>query len=181
MQRFTAAAVATLLTVLATAAPAHAQNRPFYFVGGGITVPTGDYGDYAKTGWLVDGGIGIPAGSTGQIWWGADVMYGSNKHEGDAGDKTNLYGAHGNLGYAFMPEGFSPYVYGTAGFLVHKYSPGDSGFESESDTDFAWGGAAGVSAPMGGFSVWAEARYVARGDTKFIPLVVGVTFGGSSN
>ena len=177
MSRYSAAVVGLVLAV-AVAAPAAAQNRPFYFLGAGLTMPTGEYGDYAKSGWMLDGGVGLPMGTDGKMWVGGDVMYGSNKHEGSAGDKTNLYGASGNVGYQFVPNALSPYVYGTAGLLVHSYSPGDSGFDSESDTSFAWGGGAGVAAPVGGASIWAEARYVSRGDTKFIPILVGVTIGG---
>lgn len=180
MSRCSGVAFCLALAITALSTPAAAQNKPFYFLGGGLTVPTGDYGTYAKTGWMLDGGVGVPTGADGKIWFGGDAMFGVNNHEGDAGDKTTLYGAHGNVGYQFVPNALSPYVYGTAGLLVHKYSPGDSGFESSSDTEFAWGGAAGISAPMGGASFWVEARFVSRGDTRFIPLMVGVSFGGGS-
>jgi len=179
MSRYVAAAIAFVLAAVSVATPAAAQNRPFYFLGAGATLPTGEYGDYAKTGWMVDGGAGMPVGTDGRLWFGADAMYGSNKHDDDTGDKTNLYGAFGNVGYQFMQAAPSPYIYGAAGLLVHHYSPGDSGFDSESETKFAWGGGAGYVIPIGSASLWAEARYVARADTKFIPIMVGVTIGGS--
>ena len=168
--------------LLVSAATAQAQS-PILFFGGGATIPNGEYGEYAKTGWMANAGVGLPVGGKG-FMVGAEVLYGSNKHE-FAGDKTNLTGANGFLLYRFGDQaktGF--YVLGSGGMLNHSFKSESEPEDEGSDTKFAWSGGAGVDVPFGGNkSFWAEGRYMARSDTKFIALLVGLSFalGGGGN
>jgi hypothetical protein len=174
----TLATIGVLL--MAAAVPSHAQG-PILFFGGGVTIPLSDYKnvDGAKTGWMATAGFGVPVGGKG-LMVGAEGYFGSNKHEEPpVGDKTNLYGASGFLTYRFGPTTKAGvYLIGSAGAMKHDYRstafPNDQG----GDFEFAWSGGAGVDIPVGAkSSIWLESRYFQRGDTRFIPIFVGVSIG----
>ncbi|MCI0436557.1 MAG: hypothetical protein L0271_23410 [Gemmatimonadetes bacterium] len=166
------------LTLLIPASFAGAQ-APSFFLGAAPTLPTGEYGDYAKTGWLAAAGLTRTLEGR-RIWLGAEGVYGQNSHDDVDGDKTNLYGANGLVGLDLHEsQRPGPYLYASLGILVHKFSPATG--EGESDGAFAYSGAAGYSIPLGGLGLWLEARYYKRKDTAFIPLMVGISVGGGGN
>ena len=158
--------------------PAAAAGQAFGFLGAGVTFPTGDYGDYAKTGWLGSAGVGFPIGDAG-LAVGAEAFYGQNNHD-YKGDKTHPYGALGFVQYGFGDmEALHPYVLGGAGLMVHKYS--SDTFKNDSDTKFAYTFGAGLSYPLGGTTgLYGEGRYYGRDGTNFFGILGGlyVTFGG---
>jgi hypothetical protein len=165
-----ALAASVLVAGLATSVEAQAKTTSFY-VGGGASLPQGEYGDYAKTGWM--GTAGLLYNATDKLWIAAEGMYGSNKHSDVAGDKTDLIGADANFGYLLSGGNgkMSPYVTGGLGMLNHKYTAANGASESESKGMFY--GGAGLYFPMGKNGFWIEGRYVKRGDTAFIPILVG--------
>lgn len=155
-------------------APAVMNAQVFLFVGGGPTFPSGEYSDYANTGWMAHAGVGFPVGPRG-LMAGIDAFYGQNNHSDIDGDKTNPLGAMGFLAYRFGdPERTGVYLIGDAGLLVHKY--GSDTFDSESDSQFAFGGGAGVEIPMGSKTVWIEGHYTTSDGTNFISALVGLSF-----
>ena len=162
--------------LLVTAASAQAQS-PVLFLGGGATIPSGEFGDYAKTGWMANAGVMFPVGGKG-FMVGAEGMYGSNKHDFE-GDKTNLTALNGVLLYRFgdmAKTGF--YLVGTGGAMSHSYKSEEFPEDEDSDWKFAWSGGAGVDIPFGGSkSFWVEGRYMARSDTKFIAILAGIAIG----
>ncbi len=164
--------VAAVLLLSVTAAQA---QRPNFGFGGGATIPTGDYGDYAKTGWIGTGFIGFPIAKALSI--GAEGYYGSNDHDTE-GDKTNLYGGSGYLTYRFgQPTKPGVYLIGSGGALVHQFKSETTPADESSETKFVWSAGAGVDIPVAkSVSIWLESRYMARGDTKFIPIWGGLSF-----
>ena len=171
-RRFIAAAAFLLLLALPVTAGAQAN----IYLGGGATLPQGDYGDFAKTGWMAQAGITyFLASAPGLGIWGGG-SYGSNSHEGTSGDKTNLFGAHAGLIYR-IGNTANPgvYVLGGAGMLNHQYKPGEAGEPSENDWEFAWLGGAGVDIPLSSVGLWFEGTYNARGDTKWFGINAGVS------
>ena len=69
------------------------------------------------------------------------------------------------------------YFFGQAGALNHQFkAAGSSGYGSDSEVKLAVGAGAGVDIPVGGVSLFIEADIIARGDTKFVPLQVGLAF-----
>jgi hypothetical protein len=163
-----------LTAALAASLPTAAPAQSVYW-GAGITLPTGDYGDYAKTGYLGIAGVSFAVGPAGLSVVG-EGFYGQNSHDID-GDKTNPYGAMAGLLYDLSPEEMGGvYVFGQAGFMVHKYSsdgPGDS-----SDTGLGFGGGAGYGFLLGDTEIFAEGRYMYGdfdyGGTSFLGIMVGV-------
>jgi Outer membrane protein beta-barrel domain len=142
-------------------------------VGGGITLPTGNFKDGAKTGWngVAVVGYSLPSG----VGVRGDFYYGEHKAKvGSA--KAKLAGGLGNVFYAFQTAGsVKPYIIGSAGMMNAK-APGFS------ETKFTWGGGAGIKFKAGSdASIFVEGRYLSistSGDkTNIIPISAGVSFG----
>ena len=177
MKRLGSALLAGAVAVLVSAAPAGAQ---YIFLGGGATIPVSDYKDFAKTGWIATGGVGFDIGSRG-LWVELQGYYGSNKHEGTSGDKTDLLSGMGALGYTFSPEAkVTPWVMAGVGFLSHKFKPGSGG--SSSSTSFAYEAGAGLAFMASSrLHIWTGGQFTSgTGDnsgTKFISLLLGVSIG----
>ncbi|HEU5219656.1 MAG TPA: hypothetical protein VFU23_13435 [Gemmatimonadales bacterium] len=162
------------LALLALSSPAAGQG-PYIFFGGGATFPIGDYGDYAKTGWIATGGVGVDVGKGG-TWLEAEGFFGSNKHSDVEGDKTNLVIGLAAIGHTFGAAGkkVRPYVVAGAGFLQHKYVPNTG--TGDTETKFAYSGGTGLSFKMGArASFWVEGRFLGGTDTRIVPITAGFT------
>jgi hypothetical protein len=154
-------------------APISAQ----FFVGANAVMPSGDYADYAKTGWMVTAGYGFWKSSNESLTLWVEGAYGQNSHEGDHGEKTKLMMANADVTYNFSPAAnTSPYLIGSVGYLSHGYDAGELGDFDETEGGFGVGAGGGIG--FGKF--WLEARYVmGMGDldeTKFIMIGAGVSF-----
>jgi len=161
--------------VLAGSLFASNAQAQYVYLGGGLTVPVGEYGDYAKTGWMAAAGVGVPVGTQG-LAVGGEVLYGQNSHSDIDGDKTGLTGFFGWVDYRIGDES-KPGVYllGQAGVLNHQDKPAGTSYEGGSEWKFAVGGGAGVDIPAGSVNVFVEARFLTRSGTNFIPILAGVT------
>ncbi|MGH7562701.1 MAG: outer membrane protein [Gemmatimonadales bacterium] len=170
MRRVMRSVVLGGVLVLAAASSASAQ-RPFLFLGGGASIPVGDFADFAKTGWIIQGGFGVPVGPSG-LSVGGTAFYGSNKHDFPAGteDKTKIMAGLADLSYNFSPAArVSPYVLGGVGILTRDFEPAVGA--SESETKFAYSGALGLTIRVGARAgLWLEGRFLGSGDTKLLPL-----------
>ncbi|MEO8478314.1 MAG: hypothetical protein ABI542_01680 [Gemmatimonadota bacterium] len=158
--------------VLATA-PARAQQ---VFVAGGVTLPSGDFGDGFKTGWVANAGVSFWASANGRAKLWAEGLYGQNKVDAtvDTDLKATLMGGFGSITYNLTGGSSTvPYLIGTVGYLREKISAGG---DSESKGGLGFGGGAGLSFGK----PYIEARYltasIGGGTTSFIMAVVGVTF-----
>ena len=164
---------ATLAAALLLLAPLGAQG----FVGGGVTLPSGDYNTYAKPGWMLNAGI-TPwqsANDRAKLW--AEGFFGSNSHDDVDGDKTTLYGGLGSLTYNLTAGGSAvPYLIGSVGYMVHKYSSDEFPDDEGSEGGLTFGGGAGLG--LGKFYV--EGRYftasISDATTAFILVAAGITF-----
>jgi hypothetical protein len=158
--------VAGGLLLVALAVPAHAQG-PYVFFGGGASIPVGSSSDHVKTGWMATGGIGMDIGTQG-LFVEAEGYYGQNSAKVGDG-KAKLMGGLGAVGYSFMRESKAhPYVLAGAGILSSK--------NGESESQFAYSGAAGVVISMGEkLSLWVEGRYLGTKDVKIVPVMGGLT------
>jgi hypothetical protein len=149
------------------------------FAGAGVTLPTGDFSDYAKAGLLGIGGVTFPVGPQGLALL-AEGYFGQNSHD-EEGDKTSVYGAMGGLIYDFAEQGEAGvYLFGQAGLMVHKYSSDEFSEFDDSETGLAFGGGVGYGVPLGTVNAWLEGRYMQGqfdgGNTSFLGVVAGLSF-----
>lgn len=173
MKRVVGLVVAAIL--VGSLAPSGVVAQGSIFVGAGPTFPIGDFGTYAKTGWLGYAGFGVPVGGKG-LTAGANLVFGSNKHSGIAGGKTNLFGGFGYLQYRVgNPAKPGVYFYGQVGVLNHKYKPAGTSASSQDDWKPAFGGGAGIDIPLGGVGLFIEGSLIARSGTALIPLMAGLS------
>lgn len=155
---------------LVIAAPLDANGQDVYVLAG-LSVPTGDYGDFADTGWLGAAGVTFPLGEAG-VWAGAEGLYGGNGTEVD--DLSfNPYSVMGIIGYD-IPTGsnLSPFVFGGAGLM--GLSNGDS------DSGFGWQLGAGVGFEgESNITPFLEARYQSASINEATISLFGVEAGVS--
>lgn len=181
MKRIVSVVLAAGGALLLSAASAQAQVS--VGVGGGLTIPTGDFADGFKTGWhgLANVGYDLPSG----LGVRGDFFYGQNNVDATGVDgKAKLAGGFGNVLYTFKSAGtIHPYVLGSIGFINAKAELEQGGLSfDDSETKIAFGGGAGVKFKAGSDShIFAEARYISvntsDSKTNFIPITVGVSFG----
>jgi len=183
MKRTIAGFVATGLLTIGFVAPAAAQARGYVGLGGGVSIPTGDFGADYKTGWLGQVIAGI-TGPTGRFGGRIDGMYVRHSVDGVADASRQLLGANADLVVSpgSMDAKLRPYLMGGVGFFNSKSEVGS--VEGEGVTDFAFNLGGGLSIKAGSkMSVFLEARYVSiqsdPSSTGFIPIAVGLRFGGN--
>ena len=177
-------------TVLAIAffglmSPLHASAQVAAFVGGGVTIPMGDFADFngdaagddgANTGWQASAGVLVPVGEAG-LSVGARGFFGINKHDTPDGDKTNLYGATGVGTFSFGSGTISPFIYAELGFLTHSYKSEAFPSAEGSESGLALGGGAGINFPLGGLSGFLVAGYLTGTGDVDATQVVGISAG----
>ena len=168
--------------VAGAAAPAGAQARGYVGLGGGLSVPTGDFADGVKTGWLGQLIAGI-TGPNGRFGGRIDGMYVRHSWEAVDDASTTLFGANADLVVTPGAEGakLRPYILGGVGFFNGKQKVG--GVSGEGETKFAFNFGAGVNIKAGArMSVFAEGRYISvrtEDAIGFIPISVGLRWGGN--
>jgi hypothetical protein len=165
---------AALVLMLALPAATAAQS---IYAGVGASIPVGDFGDYADTGWLAVAGFLVPIGD-GPIQVGAEGFYGQNNHSDVEGDKTNPYGVMGTLMFDAGADGsIGPYFFGGAGLLVHKFGT-DAPEGGDSESQFGYQAGAGLDIPFGeSVGGWVEARYMGSKDTNLVGFLAGLSVG----
>jgi hypothetical protein len=174
MKRF--AGVVGAVALLSLCAPTPGQAQSVWFGGGG-SFPVSDYGDYAKTGLLLIGGVSVPVGQEGLSVFG-EGFFGQNGHSDFDGDKTNPYGFMGGVTLDLGTEDQGGvYFFGEAGILFHKFA--SDTFEGETSSGFGYGAGAGYWVPLGGVSGWIEGRAmnasIEGSKTSFVAVLVGVS------
>ncbi len=143
-------------------------------VGGGLTMPIGTYGDFAKAGWHALGVLQFPIGQS-PLHGRVDAMYGQTSHDVGSGS-TTLTGATGDLVYHIGDRASSvrPYILGGVGF----YNV-DGGGGSESK--FAFGAGGGILFSIGTMHAFLEGRYMSvqtsGNSLSFLPITLGLLFG----
>jgi Outer membrane protein beta-barrel domain len=169
------------------AAPAMAQGAKFS-LGGGLTLPLGDFGDAAGTGFHGLAAVSFqPANFPIAIQ--VDGMYHRFGAEEDIfGDDVNFRFLQGtaNAVYRFQTSEetkIRPYLIGGLGLYNSKATGDGVVGDPESTTDFGINGGAGFDFQAGAVALFVEGRFhnvfSDPENTNFIPLTVGVRLGGS--
>jgi opacity protein-like surface antigen len=170
-----------LVLLAVVAMPAQAQVR--FGVGGGLLLPTGDYGTLDKMGFTGGVGVVVPIGTTPAAVR-IEGTFSQTSHDSAAvgfGGKTKIIGGMASLVYSFQAGGsVTPYILGGLGYYNVKIDVTGLGSGDESKVGFGGGG--GIRFPMGSASLFAEARYMSISTSgsslTFFPIIVGVSFGG---
>lgn len=171
MRRILTGAASLALALTLGTSSASAQ----FFVGGYATMPQSDFKDLAKTGWMAAVGYKAIASEDGRYGLWVEADYGSNKHDDDSGDKTNIMMGLVTPSYNLTTGGTAtPYLLGSVGYLNHQYKP-ETG-DSENSGSLVFGGGLGVGFDM----FWIDGRYMTSSkdgfNTSFLMIGAGVTF-----
>jgi len=169
MKRILSFTIAALLLVVASAA---GQAKAELSFGGGITQPTGTFGDASKTGWH---GLASIAAFPGDhpIGLQGTVFYGQNNFQTGSG-KTKLFGGLGELKLEMRTDAaFKPYAVVGGGLVNAKATGGSGSTKGALDVGI---GVGYIGASKVGFFV--EGRYVnvfdSGPDLQFIPISAGL-------
>lgn len=194
---------AVVLAVLALAGAARVADAQGIGLGAsvGANLPSGNYGDAAKAGLVLDGFVAANLtsafGVRGELFWSrsdidnpvidqiGDITLPSGSFA-DVTGNVDLVGALATAVFSFGSGAVQPYLLGGVGAYHRRVSQDVSGaideFRSlrDSDTDFGWNGGAGLRFNVSRLHLFAEARYHSVNTkperTTFIPLSVGVAF-----
>lgn len=170
------------LGVLCLPAPLEAQRPITLSVGGGVSVPLGDFADGVNPGWHALGSIGLSSlmQPLGLRLDAAHNQFGFDD-EAAAGDGT-VRVTSGTLNVSYrLPltdSPFSPYLISGLGGYHSDCSLDGAGCEGT--TKFGWNIGAGTKLYVLGFRSFIEARYhrTERGDSDvhYVPVTFAVTF-----
>jgi hypothetical protein len=164
--------------VLAAAPVAQAQLSPSLVVSGGLTMPTGNMGNSAQSGYNAAVGlsVGAPLVPIGARFEAG--LNGFNFKNNVAGDFRVMSGTAN----AIFSLG-APYIIGGVGYYSARQKTTLVGGTTSEITNNAMGlnAGAGLKFPLGMLSPFVEARYHmmlgdANKDVKFVPITFGVSF-----
>jgi hypothetical protein len=176
---------ALALGLLVAAPAAHAQNARFG-LGGGISIPLGDFGDGANVGWQGTGAVTF-APENSALGFQIDGTYSQFGLDGPLDVNSRFIYGTGNVVYTFStaPDTrFRPYLIGGAGIYNIGFTGDDADLAGDSSTEFGINAGAGFNFDAGGTGLFIEGRFHnvfgdGPSDAQFIPITVGVRFGGS--
>jgi hypothetical protein len=175
-------------TVGVTAARAQGEGTGAEFaVGGGVSVPTGDFDDAAKLGWHGTAAVSFVPQNV-PVGFQIDGSFSRFGTEGGFDiDYQMIYGT-GNVVYKFKTSEdskFRPYLIGGGGVYNFDVKGSDVALVGDpgSETKFGINAGAGFDFKAGSAGLFIEGRFhdvfTAGPNLKFIPITVGVRFGGS--
>ncbi len=178
------AVAALALGMLVSTSALHAQGAEFS-LGGGVDLPLGDFDDVAKLGFHGLAGVSVvPANWPVGIQ--VDGNYSQFKRDAPGDVKFKFIYGTANLVYKFKtPEEsrFRPYLIGGGGVYNRKAKGDALGVTfDESETKFGINAGAGFDIKAGSAGLFVEGRFhdvfTTGSNTTFIPLTIGVRFGG---
>jgi hypothetical protein len=186
MQVFAKGFAALTVAMLLSAPALRAQGAEFS-LGGGVGFPLGSFDDAAKLGWHGLAGVSfVPNGSPVGIQ--VDGQYQQYKLDGFTDTKERFIMGTANVVFKFKTSEestFRPYLIGGGGVYNFKQTgSADPGQVLEGGTTkFGLNAGAGFDFKAGSAGLFIEGRFhdVIRSgeDFKFIPITVGIRFGGS--
>ena len=179
-------AAALALGMLLSAPAARAQGAEFA-LGGGIGIPLGSFDDVSKLGWHGLAAVSfVPNGSPVGIQF--DGQFQQYKLDGTGDLKNRLLIGTGNIVYKFKTaeeSRFRPYLIGGGGVYNTKITGSDDpgNILPGGETKFGLNAGAGFDFKAGGAGLFLEGRFhdvfTSGENVKFIPITVGIRFGGS--
>jgi hypothetical protein len=176
------AVTALALGMFVSTSALHAQGAEFS-LGGGLDFPLGDFDDFAKMGFHGLAGVSVvPANWPVGIQ--VDGNYAQFKDDSPADIKNQFIFGTANLVYKFKTSEetrFRPYLIGGGGVYNFKQK-GDDAPTDESFTKFGINAGAGFDIEAGSVGLFVEGRFhnmfTSGSDRTFVPITVGLRFGG---
>lgn len=174
---------------IAAATTTTAQAQAAFNVGGGLTLPLGDFGDVSDMGFHGTAGVSFQPASL-PVGIRVDGMYGmfsaSEDFAGDADIGTRIISGTANAVYTFQTaetSTFHPYLIGGVGIYNFGLT-GDDAPDVDGNTEFGINAGAGFNFAAGSsLNLFVEGRFhnvfTEGSSTNFIPLTVGLRFGGN--
>ncbi len=178
---------ATLALGMLLSAPAARAQGAEFSLGGGIGIPLGSFDDASKMGWHGLAAVSfVPNGSPVGIQFDGQFQQYKLDVAGDL--KNRLLIGTGNIVFKFKTSEesrFRPYLIGGGGVYNLKttgnVTPGTL-FEG-GVTKFGINAGAGFDVKAGGAGLFVEGRFhnvfTSGENVKFIPITVGIRFGGN--
>jgi hypothetical protein len=193
MRVFAKGFAALTAAMLLGAGTARAQGVEFA-LGGGVGVPLGDFDDVAKLGWH-----GLAELSFVPEGWPVGIEFDGSYQQfsldddavpGFSGLKDRIIFGTGNIVFKFKSSEESrvrPYLLGGVGIYNTKTTGADDPGDvlGGGTTDFGLNAGAGFDFKAGGAGLFIEGRFHnvftdgPGSDLRFIPITVGIRFGGS--
>ena len=183
--RIPKAVAALVMGMLVGASALQAQGAEFS-LGGGLDIPLGDFDDAAKMGFHGLAGVSVVPNN-----WPVGIQVDGNytrfSDDTPLDVKFQLIYGTANLIYKFKTSEetrFRPYLIGGGGVYNFKVKGDDvpSGID-DSETKFGINAGAGFDFKAGSAGIFIEGRFhdvfTSGSNTTFIPLTVGVRFGGN--
>jgi len=172
-----------------SATAAQAQGSPVQFsIGGGLDLPLGDFDDAAKLGFHGLAGVSYAPAQWKGFGIQADGNFSRFSDDTPADLKFQMIYGTGNVIYRFQTaetSRFKPYLIGGGGVYNFDEKGDDvpAGFDSQ--TKFGINAGAGFDITAGSAALFLEGRFhdvfTDGSNVKFIPITVGVRFGGSGS
>ncbi len=177
------AAIAVSSAAVAGAQGVTSATKPFSLgISGGASIPTGDLGNYANTGYNVGGHIALGT-PTLPISFRGDVNYDNFGAKNSTNSNFHVLSYTANAVYEVPTmTGIRPYVIGGVGGFTPASSLTNGGttYTSSGSTQFGFDVGGGLTIPLSGFNAFVEARYNHYNDnggsTSFVPITFGVMF-----
>ena len=175
-------ALALSLAALPALASAQAAKPLSFGVSGGLSLPTGDFGDAYHSGFNVSGHVYYVPATMPNLSLRGDVTYDRFGGKDDVFNRDNAtfrsLGFIGNAMYALGMGGegsVRPYVIAGLGFYNGDTDLGETD-ETDSSTDFGFNAGAGINFALSGFQTFAEVRYHRVDETGWLPVTFGIRF-----
>ncbi len=168
------------------AAPAVAQGGAKFSLGGGLTLPLGDFGDAASTGFHGLAAVSFQPKNL-PIGIQVDGMFhrlGVDQSNVDANFQVIQGTANAVYRFANSAETkVRPYLIGGVGLYNSKLTGDDVPDNVDGSTDFGINAGAGFDFQAGAVALFVEGRFhnvfSDGSNTNFIPVTLGVRLGGS--
>lgn len=169
------------------ASSAHAQTAVQFGIGGGVGIPLSNFSDIAKLGFHGLANVEFQPASL-PVGFRVEGMYSrfgfSDDFEALVGEGNwQLISGTANVVYTFTTAAeskFHPYLIGGAG--AYNMKANQDNVDNDSETKFGINAGAGFNVAMGAAAVFIEGRFhnvfTEDESTNFVPISVGVRFGG---
>ena len=178
-------AAAALVASTVAVSPVAAQRNKTTFMGisAGASLPNGDLGNTASSGYSIAGHFYYNPSKTKQIGTRFDLGYDSwsPKNSADASLRSLAIVANVIAKSGSNTSTYRPYVVGGVGvFKTRVEFRGAGGIALDESSDLGGQLGVGVDIPLSGFTTFIEARYVmvsrSPSSWSYIPITVGLHF-----